>query len=57
MTLPEKIISPKKLENAFNVLLRYNWQRYKQQIITQIETGIFDFCGFRLCYYKILIAK
>jgi hypothetical protein len=45
------------LENAFNILskqrkdyssyagiwdLRYNWQSCKQQIITQIKTGIFD---------------
>jgi hypothetical protein len=58
MTILEKIISPKNLENAFNILgkqcqdysayadiwdLRYNWQSYKQQIITQIKTGIFDF--------------
>ncbi len=46
------------MENAFNILctqrkdysayadiwdLRYNWQCYKQQIITQIKTSIFDF--------------
>ncbi len=58
MTILEKIISPKNLENAFNILgekykdycayediwdLRYNWQSYKQQIITQIKTGIFNF--------------
>jgi RNA-directed DNA polymerase len=58
MTLLEKIISPKNLENAFNILckqrkdynahadiwdLRYNWLDYKKQIITQIQAGIFHF--------------
>jgi hypothetical protein len=51
MILLGKIISSQNLENAFNILckqlkdysahadiwdLRYNWQSYKQQIITQI---------------------
>jgi hypothetical protein len=58
MTLLKKIISPKNLENALNILskqrkdysapadiwdLRYNWSSYKQQIITQIQTNIFNF--------------
>jgi RNA-directed DNA polymerase len=58
MTLLGKIISPKNLENAFNILcsqhknysgyadiwdLRYNWPNYKQKIITQIKAGIYDF--------------
>jgi hypothetical protein len=58
MTLLKKIISPKNLENTFNVLykqrkdysgyadiwdLRYNWPNYKQKIITQIKAGIFAF--------------
>ena len=58
MTLLKKIISPKNLENALNILskqrkdysapadiwdMRYNWSSYKQQIITQIQTGIFNF--------------
>jgi hypothetical protein len=52
MTLLKKIISPKKLKDAFNILskqrkdysayadiwaLRYNWLNYKKQIITQIK--------------------
>lgn len=58
MELIEKIISPKNLENAFNILckqrknysayadiwdLRYNWPNYKQKIITQIKAGIYVF--------------
>jgi hypothetical protein len=57
MTLLEKIISPKNLENAFNILckqrkdysaydiwdLRYNCLKYKQQIILQIKTSVFLF--------------
>jgi RNA-directed DNA polymerase len=58
MTLLKKIISSQNLENAFNILckqrkdysayadiwdLRYNWSSYKQQIITQIKAGIFEF--------------
>ena len=58
MELIEKIISPKNLENAFNILckqrkdysahadiwdMRYNWSSYKKQIITQIKAGTFDF--------------
>jgi RNA-directed DNA polymerase len=58
MTLLEKIILLKNLENVFNILckqrkdynahadicdLRYNWLDYKKQIITQIKTGIFHF--------------
>lgn len=58
MNLLGKIISPKNLEFAFNILckqrknysanadiwdLRYNWSSYKQQIITQIQAGIFAF--------------
>ena len=58
MTLLEKIISPKNLENAFNILckqrkdysayddiwdLRYNCLKYKQQIILQIKTSVFYF--------------
>ena len=58
MTLLKKIISSQNLENAFNILckqrkdysahadiwdMRYNWSSYKQQIITQIQAGIFDF--------------